>query len=393
MKRWMLLFFAPLAYAQSLESLLEALPKQNLSLVQGRDAIMIEDTQLDVSDSWENPYLTVGANDLLVDDILARDKEPMQTQYVTLSQKIPIGGKKSLQKSIALVDRELAHLAYHDKLLSLQSRVSRLGYRVAIIDEKRALIEAYQKSVQKLKRLHTKRYEVGKSSLSAIEKTKILSKKLRIKADKLTTMKQRFLYQLEQLTYQDVSSVEVALVMDKKIQTDIRLHPRLKMADLKTQKAKESLKLKRAQTTPDMKLGLGYFQREDRGDYLSVNIGMALPIWGKEQSGVDVALLKQNQAKSSLKSLTFTMQKEVENLRSLMADSMQSYTIIKEEILPKQRFIHKLLNREIFTKDSSTQLLYENLNEMILLEFEAFDEMESYFDAYAELLYFKGEIS
>ena len=192
---------------------------------------MIEDRRLDVSDSWENPYLTIGANDLLVDDILARDKEPMQTQYITLSQKIPIGGKKSLQRAITSVDKELAHLAYHDKWTSLKSRVSKLGYRVAIIDEKRALIQAYQKNVQRLKRLHTKRYEVGKSSLWAIEKTKILSKKLRIKAHKLSTMRQTLLYQLEQLTYQDVSSVEVALVMDKKSQVDIKMHPRLKMAD------------------------------------------------------------------------------------------------------------------------------------------------------------------
>ncbi len=394
MKKLLLpLLFASVTYGQSLETLLLKVKSQNLILLEAQEAIMIGDEQTALADMWDNPILGLGANDLLIDDITARDREPMQTHFVTLSQKIPLGGKIALKKRIALADKEIAESRYGDKLLQLSSSLRGYVYKVAIVEKKLALIKRYQRNVKRLRRLHTKRFEVGKSPQSVIEDTKILSKKLKIKQRKLLTMKRAYLYKIEALVYESVTSVEVSLLMDKHVGVDLSRHPIMIGENLKLQKAQEALKLAKANKTPDVKLGLGYFQRVDRSDYLAINAGFELPIRGKENRKIQIALLKKSQAKKKLSSQLFKFQREVDILKELMQDSQENYRIIKQEILPKKRHIGKLLEQEIFTKNSSSTTLLTNLNETIMLELDGYDEMDSYFSAYAKLVYFKGGLS
>ncbi|HIP46664.1 MAG TPA: hypothetical protein EYG95_03795 [Campylobacterales bacterium] len=387
------LTFTSFVYGQSLETLLENAKRQNLLLSESKDTIMIREEEVELADIWENPSLTLGANDLLVDDITSRDREPMQTHFVILSQKIPTAGKNDLRKSMAKVERDISDAAYAQMLAKILSRLSGFGYKVAIIDKKLALIEKYQRNVARVKNLQTKRFAVGMSIQSSIVKSKILAKKLLIKKRKLLTMKKAFLYKIETLSFQKVASVKVPLLMDKRVEIDLSNHPIMIASTLRVQKAKEEIKLQRSSKIPDVKLGVGYFQRVDRSDYLAFNVGFSLPIRGKEERKIKIALLKESQAKTVLKSKAFILQREVDTLKELMEDSLENYRIIKKEILPKQRYIHKLLEKEIFSKNTSATALLTNLNERIILELEAYDEMDSYFEAYAKLVYFEGGLS
>jgi len=387
------LLFTSFVYGQSLEVLLLKVKTQNVDLQELQERIMIGDEQVALADTWENPTLGLGVNDLLIDDITSRDLEPMQTQFITLSQKIPMGDKRALKNGIASVDKDIVSALYAQKLSRMRAALSGFAYKVAIIEKKLALISEYQYNVKKLKRLHAKRLEVGKSTQSAVEKAKILEKKLVIKKRKLFTMKRALLYKIENLVYEDVTSVEVSLSLDKQVDIDIKSHPIMIVSNLKVQKATQTLKLSRANTMPDVKLGVGYFQREDRSDYLALNVGFDLPVRGKEERAIKIALLKESQAKKALKSQAFKLQREVDILKELMADSLKNHHIIKKEIVPKQHYIQKLLEREIFTKNTSATALLTNLNESIVLELEAYAEMDSYFEAYAKLVYFEGGLS
>ncbi|HIP02065.1 MAG TPA: TolC family protein [Campylobacterales bacterium] len=387
------LLFTSFVYGQSLEVLLLKVKTQNVDLQELQERIMIGDEQVALADTWENPTLGLGVNDLLIDDITSRDLEPMQTQFITLSQKIPMGDKTALKKGIASVDKDIVSALYAQKLSRMRAALSGFAYKVAIIEKKLALISEYQYNVKKLKLLHAKRLEVGKSTQSAVEKAKILEKNLVVKKRKLSTMKRALLYKIENLVYEDVTSVEVSLSLDKQVDIDIKSHPIMIVSDLKVQKATQTLKLARANTMPDVKLGVGYFQREDRSDYLALNVGFNLPVRGKEERAIKIALLKESQAKKALKSQAFKLQREVDILKELMADSLKNHYIIKKEIVPKQHYIQKLLEREIFTKNTSATALLTNLNESIVLELEAYTEMDSYFEAYAKLVYFEGGLS
>ncbi len=388
-----LLLLSTLSFAESLEYLLLKLKSQNLSLQAEKEAIMIAKEEIALADSWQNPTLVVGANDLLLDDITARDKEPMQTHYLTLSQKIPLGGKIALQSDIAQTQKMRSDSAYHDSLLKLSSQLEGFAYRVAIVDKKIALLGDFEKNVKRLKRLHTKRFSIGKSRQGVIEESIITLKKLQIKKRKFMRIKKRLLDQIAALVFEDISSVELSLEMDKTPDIDLKNHPIMIDAQLAIQKSHQAVQLARARKIPDMKLGVGYFQREGRSDYLALNAGFSLPVRGREERKISQAILEHSRAKKSLQALQFNLARKVDILLDAMQEAKANYQTLKREILPKKRHIQKLLEQEIFTKNASSTTLLININEMIALEFEALDEMAHYFDAYAKLVYFEGELS
>jgi outer membrane protein TolC len=380
-------------YGESLEELFQKLHSQNLLLKESQDQIEIVKKEVDFSDTWDNPSMTIGANDLLLEEFTARDLEPMQTHYITLSQKIPTYGKKRLKKHIALMDSKLASLNYHDRRLQLQSQLMAYTYKVAIIEKKLALIKRYQQNVQKLKRLHIRRFEVGKSTQSSIQKSTIVSKKLLVKKQRLFTEKGMFLHRIERLVFDRIDGVDISLTMDKVLDIKIEKHPIMIADKLKIERAKKRVELRGAFKIPDIKVGVGYFQRVDRSDYLSLSAGMSLPIRGKESNEMEIARLKLHQAETLFASKKFNLQKEVEILQERMMDAKKNYEVIYKEMLPSQRYIQKLLRNEVFTKNISITTLIENLNETILLELEAYDALDNYFTTYSKLYYYQGESS
>ena len=300
-------------YSQSLAVLAQKLHTQNLTLQQAEDVISIKEKKIEVSDSWDNPYLTVGANDLLIDDITVRDREAMQAQFVSISQKIPLGDKTGIKKKIAQTDSEVSKLLYDEKLLKLRSQLFRYGYKVAILDKKLALVQKYQNNAKKLKQVQIKRFEIGKSTQSSILKAKILMQKLSIKKRKLVTQKRLFLQKIEALTYESVAGIETDLQMNKHVILSLDNHPSLKLLEKKIELSYEQLQLKKALLTSDIKVGLGYFQRDDRTDYVSLNVGMPLQFSDKEKNQKDVALIELTRAKRALKSQQFLFESRVES--------------------------------------------------------------------------------
>jgi len=380
-------------YSQSLAVLAQKLHTQNLTLQQAEDVISIKEKKIEVSDSWDNPYLTVGANDLLIDDITVRDREAMQAQFVSISQKIPLGDKTGIKKKIAQTDSEVSKLLYDEKLLKLRSQLFRYGYKVAILDKKLALVQKYQNNAKKLKQVQIKRFEIGKSTQSSILKAKILMQKLSIKKRKLVTQKRLFLQKIEALTYESVAGIEADLQMNKHVILSLDNHPSLKLLEKKIELSYEQLQLKKALLTSDIKVGLGYFQRDDRTDYVSLNVGMPLQFSDKEKNQKDVALIELTRAKRALKSQQFLFESRVESLKDSLDDALLNYEELQATILPKQKQMYKLLEQELFTKNISITALFENINDTIKLELESLALMMVYFDAYSELLYFEGDFS
>ncbi len=376
--------------AESLDELIKMLKNQNLSLQSEKDSIKIAKEEIQIASRWDNPTLSIGANDLLLDDFGDRSKEPMQTQFLSLSQKIPLGGKKRLMKNIATVKSSIADINYIEKYKHIVSLLSRYAYRVAIIDKKLQLLKRSKRNLNRVKKLETKLLSISKAKQSTIEDIKISLKSLTIKRRRLQRQKRTILHKIEELVYSDISDITINLNMNKTPTIDLKQHPLIINADLEIEKNKESLELAKADKIPDLRVGVGYFQRENRSDYLSINAGVKLPIYGKEESKITQALLRYKQAKRAKKELTYRLQKRVAILKEKMSEAKKNYQTLKEEMLPKKRYIQKLLTKEIYTKQNSFATLLININEMIELDFKAYEEMERYFDAYSLLLYFKG---
>jgi cobalt-zinc-cadmium efflux system outer membrane protein len=386
------LLFGSLLCADTIDTLLEKLQHQNLQLQESREHIFIADEQAALAGTWDNPKLGIGANDLLLDNISTRDKEPMQTHFVTLSQKIPLGGKIHLRQEIAALQKKAAQLRYAAQVKKLRSKLLRYAFKAAIVERKIATIKRYRQNVRKLKHLYQKRFSIGRGSQQRVKESEISLKRLLIKQEKLTTQRADLLDQIAQLVYEDITSIETGLETNQTVFTDIKNHPQLRLAQIELKQAKERHALARAKKIPDITLGVGYYQRVNRSDYLALNANIPLPIRNKESKGIKIARLQIRQRQQRLDALRFKLILQEKALRRRLADAKKSYTRIQEEIIPMQRYIHKLLKQEIFTQNSSTTTLIQNLNETIRLELDAYDELERYFETYAELDYFSGAV-
>lgn len=388
----LLILLSTLIYSQSLEGLFKILENKNLLLKNRSDHILINKEETNLASKWDNPILGVGANDFLLDNFEKRDLEPMQTHFVTLSQKIPTNGKLLIKEDISKTQKNISNFLYYDTLLKQKSNIMSYVYNHTIIKAKIKLLNKYINNVKKIKKLHSSHLSIGKMTQSSIEKSNILERRLFIRKQKLILLKKTTIFKIEKLLFEKVSNIKISLKMNKKTTLNIDNHPLLKAYKQKTDKSKQTLKLKRASKTPDLKLQVGYFQRQSRSDYLSFNLAMPLPIRGLEENKITIATLKLTQAIRELKTLKHNFKKEVSIYKSIMKEAKNNFHVIKTELIPSQNYLQKLISQEQFTKDTSSTNLLENLNALIMLELEALDEKKSYFDAYSNLYYFQGEL-
>ena len=91
MKRALLVVaFAGYAWAQS--ELLSLAYSHNHELKALESELSALEKEVDLSKIWENPTLNLGVNDIFLREPLIRNQEA-QNEAISLSQKIPLGGK------------------------------------------------------------------------------------------------------------------------------------------------------------------------------------------------------------------------------------------------------------------------------------------------------------
>ena len=102
-----------LGSSQSMNHYYKMLKNNNLVLKNSKALISINKQKSKLSNTWDNPVFSVGVNDLLLNkNFLSRDVEAMQTQYISLSQKIPTNNKLGIKASISRSEELISKLIY-----------------------------------------------------------------------------------------------------------------------------------------------------------------------------------------------------------------------------------------------------------------------------------------
>ncbi len=386
------LFLLTLGFSQSLDSYFEILKQNNPTLKSLKNSIYIDRQKTKLSSTWENPNLSIGVNDLLLDNFSKRNIEPMQTQSIILSQKIPTNSKLNIAESISKTKEAISKELYKDSVLKLESSLAFEIYNYQILKKKIALYSKYIKNIGYIKSIYIKQISTLKLPIIKIKEIEILKNQFVIKRNILKRELKTVKFKIQKLLFTKTKTISTSLSMKKNISLDINSHPLIKAYKLKQKKAYQNLKLKRAKKIPDIKLKVGYFQREGRNDYLSVGVSIALPIRGREESDIQIALRELDNTKLALKDIKNSFSQEVSIYKEQLKEAKKNYYLIKNTLLPNQKEIGKLLENEIYTQNKSTTSLVQNLNSIIALELQALEQQKEYFFAYSKLIYFMGRI-
>lgn len=119
------------ALALSVDDVVDLALKNNYDLKGLEQAIEVTSHNVELASKWKNPKLTIGINDVQ-SDISKRDLEPMQAQYIGISQTFPITNKLEIKSKIAQDDIKIAQLKLKDAQQKLTSNIYENVYLQAL---------------------------------------------------------------------------------------------------------------------------------------------------------------------------------------------------------------------------------------------------------------------
>jgi outer membrane protein, heavy metal efflux system len=379
--------------AVTIDELVKETFENNYDLKAVEKSIQVADQQINLSKKWQNPMLSLGVNDLWINDFSSRDKEAMQASFIGISQVIPTGSKLDIKEEIAQKDKNIQIQNLEDKKLELESKVYEYVYNILISEEKYKLLNSYQENITKLESLYTSLYKYQKVTQNEILNSQISSLEINLQKQNLKNMIDNFYLKLEQITYSKIDKI------DEKI--DIKRigllvpnleHPKFKILEENIKKSKNRADLERAKKIPDVQFNVAYFQRDDKfNDYVNVSVSFPLTIYKTEDTARLQAKMNANETSDKFEQLKHTFSLQINMLKNSLNNSYENYNLIEQKIIPLKQKIQKNIETYNSFDKIKPQESIKNLNELISFETKAIDELQKYYEAYSQLLYFTNK--
>lgn len=377
-------------FAQSLNEIVDISFKKNQDLKSIEQSIQIAKEDIKISKNWQNPIVTLGANDIWFEDTFSRDKEAMQAQYIAISQTIPLGDKLELSEEISKKDLNLSYFELKDKKLQLKSKIFESGYTILILEKKYDLLNKYKSNVEKLITLMNGLYENGNIKQSDILELNIMEKQITKEQISIRNLISNLYLNLEKISFEKISSINESLEpKELSFKTDINTHPKIEELIQKAEIFSDVSKLEKAKKYSDLKVNVGYFQRDDKfKDYANISLSLPLAIHNTEDVKSLKAKMKSNEIKHKLENLKNSFELEIKSLENSSNSYYANYKIIKESIIPLKEEIQKSLESYNSFNLIKPQETIKNLNELIKYEIEMLNELNNYYKTYSKALYY-----
>lgn len=387
---WLIFLAAQLSFAQNMQSLIDKSLEQNYTIQGLEKAIKTAEENIKLSTKWQNPTLTFGVNDVQSGDISRRDLEPMQAQYIGVSQVVPLSSRLDIQEQIAKKDRAITALILEDKKLQLKSKIIELGYSIVVLEKKRELFKTYLHNIEQLKALTTALYENDQTLQTESLNVEVLYHKTLLNIERLDNIIANLYLKLEEITQQKVERLEITLeTTQKHLNIDYLSHPKIKIQELKIKRFLDQEALEYEKKIPDVKLNMAYFQRDDKyEDYFNFSLGIPLAIYGSENIKALQAKSKSYEERSQLEDLKTNFQTNIAQIQNELNTSVRALEILQQSIIPTKQKMQEAVEAYNSLQKIKPQAVIQNLNELIGFEFEVLDEQKNYYNNLAQAIYY-----
>jgi outer membrane protein TolC len=380
-------------FATNIDDVVSKAYEKNLTLKTLEKSLDVAKQEIDLATKWKNPTLSFGATDLQFGDLSRRDKEAMQAHFIGFSQVFPIGDKLDTQKEIALNDFEISKLEVEDRKLQFKALIYEYIYNIELINQRLALFEEFKTNVKKLEQLLEKLYEYNKASQVQVINSQIMYKELNLKTQTLQTKLNTTTLKLEQIVYEKIDNLDIDTKLQKlTLSKDISSHPKLQILDETIKKFENLSLLEKQKKFSDVNVNVAYFQRDDKfNDYMNISVAIPLSIYGSEDIKAVKARFKTIELNQKLDDMKKIFENNIDTLQQKMDDSLTTYKIVQEDILPKYKQLQNVLEEYNSTnsyKNVDAKALINNLNEIIKYKLKAIDEKQDYFEALSKSKYF-----
>ncbi len=361
------LFVVALAgYAWAQSELISLAYSHNHELKALENEILAIEKEVDLSKIWENPMLSLGVNDIFLSEPLKRNQE-MQNEAISLSQKIPLGGKLDIKESIALQDVAIKRLELQTKKLEMQQEIATLEQTYVRINQDLALVAKYEKILEDLKNAHLA-YNTTSAHYADTLNNTILQKNLSIEKKTLLKEKASIDRKLESILATSMPEwhAKEGLLSYGLSDEEKRLEkaPKLQLQNLQSTKELLNLRYEKATKIPDVTVSIGYNRRQGRDDYAFLGFEIPLPIYGKENLSIQKAKLTHSASEQSVlntqKQLLFELKDELLN-KELQYDKIA----LSKEVLHENEKMYEVLQSTALSQNDALLSLLNVLSQML----------------------------
>ena len=370
--------------AQSLSTILELIENNNSTIKQQKYNIDVSKTTEELSNSWQNPVIGFGFNDINLDNPNSRDLEPMQTQYISYSQVIPTNGKLQTKTNISRYNSVIDEIKLENLKIKLKSQAISLGYNYILQKEKLTLIYKYLDNLKKQKELITLLYENGKIDQSKLVSLDLREYKLELKKQKIEYKIAKIHALLENLTYEKIDTITVKENRyndSVNIDSILDSHPLVQIVKNKIKQQEQKTKLAKDEKISDVKFTVGYYNRENFDDYISMNLSLPLGLQGREKLQIQQSYTKTKALNSQLLALQQQLKTTIDELLVKISTSKKNYMMIEEKMIPLNDSLKQSHTIHLSTNMMNSISVYESINNRYDLLLLSKDEKLSYLEA------------
>lgn len=340
--------------AETLPKLIDHALKRHPNLEAIAQRVAAADVAIQRAKNFDNPSLRLFVNDLRMGDFTDRSLEPMQTQGVSLSQKIPAFGKLEAREAVAKARKKRVFSSLQVARAALVERIRTTAYTIW---ELRRLMTITKETIR-LAEQNIDLFEgytaTGRTpgAHMGIMSAQLMKSRLRTSLVRLRAQKEGMEALLKYLTFQPEANVTLdppkpRVTAYETLAKRLRHSPLYQEALAKESLSDKELAAVKLSKRIDPVVSLSYSHRTEFEDYLNVGVGFSLPIYGTEENRIEerqkLALAAKLQRDDTLRRLTA----QLRSLHARLKDEAEVVAIIEEESLPDIEHMFELVQADI----------------------------------------------
>jgi len=355
MKALLLLIISISLYGISIDKVIDTAYKNNPTIKKLQEQILSKDYDILNSDLYKNPVVTIGVNDINLDEPKKRDLEAMQTNFISFSQEITWSDKLKLKTKIEHINKNIIKLLLKEEKNKIAKDIYNLYFTIEELNKKIQLNNKILQNTQKIKNYNNNQIQNTKAFQSSIQNDIMIDKtKLKIESYK-ELISQKYAHLLE-IINKDISNISIKKYPKYKDQNSIKKHPILQIQNTQIDKALNKKDLAIKNKTPNYTISGGYYNRDSFDDYINIALKFPINIYSREKNQVSKSKKLINVEKSKYNELK---NKLIKNYKI----SLSQYNLANKSIEFTKKIIkHLKKEKELISKQNYNTSILQILN-------------------------------
>jgi len=382
------LFYSTL-YALSLDELIDKSLSSKPSLEAINHRITASKLNVDVSNQFDNPSLSLASNSL-------DNKQAMSRTTLTLQQKLPYFGKRDSLQKVAKSQEELLSTSLEKAKVTLVNEIKNQAYSIWELEELYKIIKEYEHFMKQSIELSESYTATSDNQHMGIMSAELEISNLHIQMATLEAKIEASYAKLSYLANFQVDDLTVDLSISdlpskEVLQTRLANNKELLLKESEIKKRRAIVKTAELNNYPDINLLASYSYRENFDDFMSVGVGLTLPIYGTEDSKEEEAQALTLSSVSLKEDTKVAINSEFETAYAQMRSAYKIYHIVYDEALPQIEHMFELTNSSIATGGDLFKYI-DILVKKLKLEQKSITAITSYNRSFAKIQALSGEI-